>query len=233
MSHSVVGAWSHMTNATITRRWAALWLDHLIIGSIAGGTALFDPHLGVFVWIALEGAYFSCFELLLGATLGKRALSLLVVDDAGQPITPRTALLRALPNVIEINPFLLGGAPAGLIANLTSQRRRLGDILASTRVVHVPADFRAATPLVASRRAAWLAMFLYLIALGGIYLLSIHLLPFLAQRASAGLGIPIGFRVLVAFVLFFSRYGFLLAPLLFCPFLAVAVLFTDPKRGGA
>jgi uncharacterized RDD family membrane protein YckC len=222
-----------MTNATITRRWAALWLDHLIIGSLAGGTALFDPHLGVFVWIALEGAYFSCFELLMGATLGKRALSLLVVDDAGQPITPRSALLRTLPNVIETNPFLLGGVPAGLIANLTSQRRRLGDILASTRVVHVPADFRAATPLVSSRRAAGLAMFLYLLALGGIYLLSIHLLPFLTQRVSAGLGIPIGFRVLGGFVLFFSRYGFFLAPLLFCPFLAVAVLFTDPKQGGA
>jgi uncharacterized RDD family membrane protein YckC len=221
-----------MTDATITRRWAALWLDYLLIGSIAGGVGLLDPHLGIFVWIALAGAYFSCFELLLGATPGKRALSLLVVGDAGQPITSRTELLRALPNVIEINPFFFGGAPAGLIANLTSQRRRLGDILASTRVIQVPADFRAATPLVASRRAAWLAMVLYLLTLGGIYLLSIHLLPFLAQRVRAGLGIPIGFRVLVSFVLFFTRYGVFLAPLFFCPFLAVAGLITDLKRGG-
>src|SRR6185295_10267239 len=122
---------------------------------------------------------------------------------------------------------------AGLIANLTSEKRRLGDILASTRVVYVPADYRVATPSDAGRRVAWLAMFLCLLTLGGIYFLDIHLLPYLAQRASASLGIPIGFRVLVAFLNFFLDYGLFLAPIFFCPFLAVAVLITDLKRVGA
>jgi uncharacterized RDD family membrane protein YckC len=39
--------------------------------------------------------------------------------------------------LIEVNPFLVGGLPAGLVLLLTRRRQRLGDLLAGTYVVRL------------------------------------------------------------------------------------------------
>jgi uncharacterized RDD family membrane protein YckC len=219
-----------MNTASITRRWAALWLDYFFIGIVAALANIAKPALGFLTWIALAGAYFPCFELLAGATPGKRILSLLVVSKDDGSITPRTILLRSLPNVIEINPLLLGGAPAGLVALFTSQRTRLGDILAKTRVVHAPAGSPRFIPLAESRRTVLLALPLYLVALVAVYALGVTLPSLLLRWADASRGIPIGLRLLLTVLNFFSSYGLFLAPLLFSPFLAFGTLVSTHKR---
>src|SRR5215213_2674403 len=79
--------------------------------------------------------YFFISEALWSRTPGKYLQSLVVVDPSGGPCGCRRALLRTLLRVVEANPLLLGGLPAGL-AILTSKRnQRLGDLAAGTLVV--------------------------------------------------------------------------------------------------
>nr|QQZ49185.1 hypothetical protein JKL49_18910 [Phenylobacterium glaciei] len=60
-----------------------------------------------------------------------------MVDAQGQRPAIWRVIVRTLTRLIEANPFLLGGIPAGLIANFTKRRQRLGDLLAGTYVVPV------------------------------------------------------------------------------------------------
>jgi uncharacterized RDD family membrane protein YckC len=91
---------------------------------VAGG-ALCLTHLG----------YFFLCEALWSRTPGKYLQGLMVVDPSGGRCGWRRALLRTLLRVVEANPLLLGGLPAG-VAILTSKRnQRLGDLAAGTLVV--------------------------------------------------------------------------------------------------
>ena len=80
-------------------------------------------------------AYFPVSEGLWGRTVGKLVTGLVVVDSKGN----RPGLLRAtgrtVTRMIEVNPFLLGGLPAGLIVFASKRRQRLGDMLAGTYVI--------------------------------------------------------------------------------------------------
>jgi len=53
----------------------------------------------------------------------------------GSPCDWKAALIRGGLRLFEVNPLLLGGLPAGLVIISTSQKQRLGDILAGTVVV--------------------------------------------------------------------------------------------------
>ncbi|QBD79862.1 RDD family protein [Ktedonosporobacter rubrisoli] len=78
-------------------------------------------------------AYFFLFELILGQTPGKSLCGLMVVDLNGQRLTLRTALIRNLLRYVDAFPgfYLVGG----IVMLNTSQRQRLGDIVAGTLVV--------------------------------------------------------------------------------------------------
>jgi uncharacterized RDD family membrane protein YckC len=70
-----------------------------------------------------------------GQTLGKRALSLRVVNADGTPVTLLPSVLRNLLRVVDMLPGAYG---VGLASTLTDHHfRRLGDIVAGTLVVHV------------------------------------------------------------------------------------------------
>ena len=80
-------------------------------------------------------AYFFLSEALWSRTPGKYFQGLVVVGADGSPCGWRAALVRTLLRVVEANPLLLGGLPAG-VAILTSKRnQRLGDWAAGTLVV--------------------------------------------------------------------------------------------------
>jgi uncharacterized RDD family membrane protein YckC len=43
---------------------------------------------------------------------------------------------NALLRLVEVNPLLVGGLPAGIVAVLSPRKQRLGDMLAGTLVVY-------------------------------------------------------------------------------------------------
>jgi|GEM_PF-2116107 len=80
------------------------------------------------------GAYSIFMELRYGATLGKMAVGLKVVEDEGKPAALRAVLLRNLVKVFEVCwPMLM--LLALLLMMMNRSRQRLGDMLARTIVV--------------------------------------------------------------------------------------------------
>lgn len=91
----------------------------------AAGGALCLTYLG----------YFFLSEALWSRTPGKYLQGLVVVDTSGGRCGWRRALVRTLLRVVEANPLLLGGLPAGLVIVATERNQRLGDLAAGTLVV--------------------------------------------------------------------------------------------------
>ncbi len=89
---------------------------------------------GVFGVFLIFFGYFILFELWWsGRTPGKRALGIRVVRDAGFPLDIGGATVR---NVVRIVEFGLGFyAVSALVAVLSKQNKRLGDLAAGTIVV--------------------------------------------------------------------------------------------------
>jgi uncharacterized RDD family membrane protein YckC len=124
----------------IIKRWAGCWIDliALAVGLVATyfffGLVKLDLVGGFLALIFLLG-YFPVTEGLWGQSLGKLIMGLVVVDEKGD----RPGLLRAagrtLTRLVEVNPLLLGGIPAGITVALNDKRQRLGDMLAGTYVI--------------------------------------------------------------------------------------------------
>jgi uncharacterized RDD family membrane protein YckC len=87
--------------------------------------------LGVFLigWL-----YPVFFEVIQGATPGKRAMGLAVVHDDGTPVGLPASLIRNLLRVVDFLPIFYG---VGLVSALAdADFRRLGDLAAGTLVIH-------------------------------------------------------------------------------------------------
>jgi uncharacterized RDD family membrane protein YckC len=80
-------------------------------------------------------SYFILFEGAWSRTPGKFFQGLVVRKLDGSPPGWRAAVIRGVSRVIEINPLLLGGLPAGLVVLGTKRKQRIGDLLAGTVVV--------------------------------------------------------------------------------------------------
>jgi uncharacterized RDD family membrane protein YckC len=80
-------------------------------------------------------SYFFLSEALWSRTPGKYLQGLVVVDPSGGRCGWRRAFIRTLLRVLEANPLLLGGLPAGLIIVASGRNQRLGDLAAGTLVV--------------------------------------------------------------------------------------------------
>lgn len=85
--------------------------------------------------ITLYLAYYFLQEGSFNTTLGKRVFGLRVVRLDGRPSGWRESSLRTLLRILEVNPLLFGGLPAGLTIVFNGRRQRLGDILARTLVI--------------------------------------------------------------------------------------------------
>lgn len=79
--------------------------------------------------------YFFLSEALWSRTPGKYLQGLVVVDLSGGRCGWRRALVRTLLRVVEANPLLLGGLPAGVAILVSKRNQRLGDLAAGTLVV--------------------------------------------------------------------------------------------------
>lgn len=128
----------------IVRRWAGCWIDFIVVILIflipdLIGNDFYQATL--WLWLALAVLYFPIMESLAGGTVGKHVMRLAIVDAEGNRPGIGAVLIRTCFRVVEVNPFLAGGVPAGIIAGISKTKQRLGDMAAGTYVVrreHLP-----------------------------------------------------------------------------------------------
>ena len=129
----------------VLRRWAGAWIDFVALAALFFGPAFLlrslSINLAIGVGCVAVLAYFPVAEGVWGRSLGKLITGTIVVDRAGQPPGIGKAIVRTLFRLVEVNPFLFGGLPAGLAAWFTEEHQRLGDLVAGTYVVPL-ADLR-------------------------------------------------------------------------------------------
>jgi uncharacterized RDD family membrane protein YckC len=130
---------SSYDSSIIVRRWLGAWIDFalligiLLLADSVLGNELYQKTLPI--WITLLVVYFPLTEGLTGRSLGKVISQTKVVDASGRNPGVGKAAIRTLTRLIEVNPLLAGGIPAGLIANFSKTHQRLGDMLSGTFVL--------------------------------------------------------------------------------------------------
>jgi uncharacterized RDD family membrane protein YckC len=119
-------------------RLIAVFFDNLIALALTMLAAAVLPAytiVRIAVLIMVYLGYFVVLEALWSRTLGKFFQGLVVRKLDGSPCDWTAALIRTALRVIEVNPVLLGGIPAGIAVISSSRKQRLGDALAGTLVV--------------------------------------------------------------------------------------------------
>ncbi len=126
-------------SSIVVRRWGATVIDFLVlIGLLVLPNYVLGDDLytkTLLFWIALAVAYYPVLEGLTGFTLGKLIVRIKVVDASGDLPGMKKAVIRTLLRLVEVNPLLLGGIPAGIIVLVNKKRQRLGDMAAETFVL--------------------------------------------------------------------------------------------------
>ena len=104
------------------------------LSSISEKTGLWGIAIYIIVAFLLQSGYFAFFEAVWnGQTPGKRYVHIRVIKDSGRPITAYEAVLRNLMRIVDSIP----GYGIGILSMLiSSQNKRLGDLVAGTVVVH-------------------------------------------------------------------------------------------------
>jgi uncharacterized RDD family membrane protein YckC len=127
----------------LVRRWIGALIDILVLLAMLLiplsilGKEQFDA-VGAWAgaaWLVAIVAYFVALEAIFGRTLGKLITGTVVIDRDGRPPGLARAVTRTLMRLVEVNPFLMGGLPAGIAVLATDRHQRLGDLLAGTYVV--------------------------------------------------------------------------------------------------
>jgi uncharacterized RDD family membrane protein YckC len=124
-------------------RWAATVIDFLIwaglIGLIVVGEGMGDDYLAVAMlgWIVGFLSYYLLLEGLTGYTIGKFVLRIRAVNETGGVPGFVKSLIRTVLRLVDTNPLLMGGLPAGICVLATPRKQRLGDLAARTYVVKV------------------------------------------------------------------------------------------------
>jgi hypothetical protein len=88
-------------------------------------------------WIVGIVSYYLLLEGLTGYTLGKFVLRIQVVNETGGVPGFVKSLIRTVLRLVDTNPLLMGGIPAGICVLATKKKQRLGDMAANTYVVRV------------------------------------------------------------------------------------------------
>jgi len=120
-------------------RLIAVFLDHLIALGLVFLTIAFVPEslpaVKAVLFFAIYLTYFIILEAIWSRTVGKYVQGLVIRKLDGSPCDLRAALIRSALRIVEVNPLLMGGIPAGLIITASPRKQRLGDLFAGTLVV--------------------------------------------------------------------------------------------------
>jgi uncharacterized RDD family membrane protein YckC len=123
----------------VVRRWLGAWIDFIVLLSFllvpdyVLGNETYRATLAI--WLSLLAAYFPVTEMLFGKTVGKFVTRTRVVNEAGRRPSFLQAIVRTLFRLIEVNPILVGGLPAGIAVIASRSKQRLGDMVAGTYVL--------------------------------------------------------------------------------------------------
>lgn len=127
------------TSSIVLRRWLGCVIDYIILFLVfllpvliskdkaSTGTMNFS--------LALVALYFLFRNTCPADRLANSLEGLLLRTRDGQLPDFIPVILRTLARLIEVNPVLLGGIPAGLIVLASDKRQRLGDMLVGTYVL--------------------------------------------------------------------------------------------------
>jgi uncharacterized RDD family membrane protein YckC len=120
-------------------RFIAFFIDNLIASALMLFVVALVPEefpavKGVFFFLVYL-AYFIVLEALWSRTLGKYFQGLIVRKLDGSRCDWKASFIRGGLRIVEVNPLLLGGIPAGIAVMASSRRQRIGDMLARTLVV--------------------------------------------------------------------------------------------------
>jgi uncharacterized RDD family membrane protein YckC len=120
-------------------RLIAVFVDHFIAFALMMVAVAFVPEslpaVKAVLFVLIYFAYFVVLEGLWSRTFGKFFQGLVVRKLDGSRCGWKAALIRGGLRVIEVNPLLMGGLPAGLVVISTERKQRIGDLLAGTLVV--------------------------------------------------------------------------------------------------
>lgn len=127
------------TGNTIMPRHLAAIFDNMlamVLGVVAAKTLNDENYqLQLVVFVAVYLAYFFLFESAISRTPGKLLTGLVVVRKDGSPISILDAIVRTILRVLEVNPALLGYAPAAISIIFSKNNQRIGDRIVGTIVV--------------------------------------------------------------------------------------------------
>lgn len=120
-------------------RVIAVFIDHFFAFALMMVVVALVPEelpivKGVLFFLVYLG-YFVVLEATWSRTVGKYFQGLVVRKLDGSACDWPAALIRGGLRIIEVNPLLLGGLPAGIAVISTVRKQRIGDILAGTIVV--------------------------------------------------------------------------------------------------
>ncbi len=123
----------------IRERYFAASIDQLLALVLAVTVGLqlnqFGEVVQGFAAIGSYLAYYFLSETWLAATPGKWLFGLKVARLDGRRSGWFRVLIRTLTRLLELNPAILGGAPAAVVILLSKRKQRIGDMLARTIVV--------------------------------------------------------------------------------------------------
>lgn len=123
----------------VARRWLGAWIDFIVLLSFllvpdyVLGNEAYRATLAI--WLSLLVAYFPVTEMVFGRSVGKLVTRTRVVNEAGRRPSFLQAIVRTLFRLIEVNPLLAGGLPAGIAVVASRRKQRLGDMAAGTYVL--------------------------------------------------------------------------------------------------
>lgn len=133
-----------LSPAGLGSRFLALMVDVALVLGVSGMISkiverVFSPGVAEAVMTTVAFILFLAYPIYFetrhqGRTPGKRLFGLRVVDGRGLPITLEQSFVRNILRPLDFAPAFYG--LAGIVALLDRDRRRLGDILADTLVVH-------------------------------------------------------------------------------------------------
>lgn len=121
-------------------RWGATWLDFILLGISAFLVTLLPESIVSWAFLLRAIGAAACYPVLehiYGGTPGKFICRIRVVNAHCQPPSWGQAILRTILRLVEVNPFLMGGIPAGIAVLVSKKRQRLGDMAAETFVLRV------------------------------------------------------------------------------------------------
>jgi uncharacterized RDD family membrane protein YckC len=110
---------------------SVLYIVIAMVFTMMGGVGVALMLIGFFL---IEWFYPVFFEIRNGATPGKRAMGIQVIQDNGIPVTPAASVIRNFLRIADFIPFFYA---TGLITMVCNREfKRLGDLAAGTLVVY-------------------------------------------------------------------------------------------------